>query len=552
VLTEIQISNFAIIENQSIAFSDGLNILTGETGSGKSIILDALGLILGERASSSLIRQGSEHLEVHAHFDLSDIDLAIMNSLPDITKGKELAVSRIFSINGRSKVYINGNLSTVSVLTNIGNQLISICSQSQQINLLNPSYHLKLLDGYVAKNDLFNEYAEKFSLFKQKELELNNLKQALKARESRLLILEEMIDELEALNITDNLRVELESAFYSIQNSVKVKEKSAFLQDLVTGEEGLLSLVSKITSFVSELNKLNPSYTNLVDIVTNLKEYSFELDRQINSSLNNDEDSKLDSDDISEKLTKLARLERKYSKDSKGLKQLLEDSKKEILTLQNPVLSIEQLQKEVSTVYNQVKVLAEKISDVRKKAASELSKLVRVELSELNMNAAKFEVEFKKLPELTLSGLDSVEFLLQSNAGDGLRPLKQIASGGELSRILLVLKKVLRDKSGVNVLVFDEVDTGISGSVARSVGAKLKELASNSQVICITHLPQVASFADHHLLVEKFTDVKAKKTTTAVKLLNKNERVNEIARMLSGFEVTPTTKKSALELIERA
>ena len=553
MLTEIQIENFAIIENQSISFGDGLNVLTGETGSGKSIILDALGLILGDRASANSIRAGADHLQVHAHFDLSTIDPSVIATLPDVAQCEELAVTRIVSANGRSKVYVNGNLSTVSVLSEIANRLISICSQSQQVRLLNSQYHLSLLDGFCVDAETLTEYKVSFNKWKEIKLQIENLQAREKERASRTIWLEETIEEITAVNPSAGLRATLEQVLAQRANYQKITEKRSYIEQLLSAEDGALLTLSKLTSAFNDYTKLDPTAYELTSEVIEVKELLFSIDKKFRNVLSvNDNFDGQNEDELADRMTKLARLERKHNTDDAGLVDILNNCKTELAQLQNPGKALDQLSAQEKKYYNDVQVIGSKLAEIRKAGSKNLSKNVSKELSELNMSGAKFSVEFNKLDTPTITGYETVEFFLQPNPGEAAKPLRQIASGGELSRILLVLKKILRDRSGVNVLVFDEVDTGISGAVAQSVGSKLKSLAAQSQVICITHLPQVASFADQHLLVEKVTDMKTKRTSSSVRVLSKSDRVNEVARMLSGFEVTETSKKSAKELIENA
>ncbi len=546
MLTELQISNFAIIENQSIRFEEGLNVLTGETGSGKSIILSALELILGGRSSIQNIKTGHESLEVHAHFDLSKLSPEKIAELPDIAQTEELAVSRVLSKNGRGKVYINGAISTVGVLQEIGNRFINICSQSQQIKLLLPEFHLELLDGFLQEQSLREEYKIAFQKWSEKNKELLELQKSYADKEARQIWLEETVSELSSIEIHAGMRTSLEEQYKKYSLKTKLQDSLQRAQQSFEDEDGLLSALSKAMHTISDLCKIETGYSDALESLTKANEYIFDADKFLKKkSIDLSED---DLEELSEKLTILSRLERKHKCDDAALEKLLAASKEELILLSNSE-SLLKRASEVSALQATAEKLAQTLSQKRSFAAKKLADQVSKELSELNMSGAKLSVSIKK-KELSLLGIDDVEFLLSSNPGEPPKPLRAIASGGELSRIMLVLKKILRDRSGVNVLVFDEVDTGISGGVARAVGQKLKTLSKDSQVICITHLPQVASYADHHLLVEKLG---TKKVTTSVRELNKkNERVEEIARMLSGFEVTASSKKSAEELIATA
>ena len=546
MLNELQITNFAIIENQSIRFEAGLNVLTGETGSGKSIILAALELILGGRSSTQHIRTGHDALEVHALFDLTKLPPEKLSELPDIAQTEELAVSRILSRTGRGKVYINGALSTVAVLQEIGNRFINICSQSQHIKLLLPEFHLELLDGYLQEQSLKEQYRAAYTVWHDRQRELVELRKKFADREARQIWLEETIEELAAVGVQAGLRVDLETRYKKYTLTTKLQDALQRAQEAFEDDDGLLSAVSRAQTAVSDLIKFEPGYGAATQALMQAKEYILDADKILKRSLDmaSDEDIEL----ISEQLTTLARLERKHKTDDAGLVQILANAQQELARLGDSN-SLAQITAEVAALLSTAEQLAERLSVKRLQASKKLADQVSKELSELNMSGAKLSVSMTR-KEMTQHGIDDVEFLLMSNPGEPPKPLRTIASGGELSRIMLVLKKILRDRSGVNVLVFDEVDTGISGGVARAVGQKLKSLSKDSQVICITHLPQVASYADHHLLVEKSG---TKKVSTSVReLAQKGERIEEIARMLSGFEVTESSKKSAEELIATA
>ncbi len=546
MLSELQITNFAIIENQSIRFEAGLNVLTGETGSGKSIILAALELILGGRSSTQHIRTGHDALEVHALFDLTKLPAEKLSELPDIAQTEELAVSRILSRTGRGKVYINGALSTVAVLQEIGNRFINICSQSQHIKLLLPEFHLELLDGYLQEQVLKEQYRTAYTVWHDRQKELVELQKKFADREARQIWLEETIEELAAGAVQAGLRADLETRYKKYTLTTKLQDALQRAQEAFEDDDGLLSAVSRAQTAVSDLIKFEPGYSAAMQALMQAKEYILDADKILKRSLDmaSDEDIEL----ISEQLTTLARLERKHKTDDAGLAQILTNARQELARLGDSN-SLAQITAEVAALLHTAEQLAERLSAKRLQASKKLAEQVSKELSELNMSGAKLSVSMTR-KEMTQHGIDDVEFLLMSNPGEPPKPLRTIASGGELSRIMLVLKKILRDRSGVNVLVFDEVDTGISGGVARAVGQKLKSLSKDSQVICITHLPQVASYADHHLLVEKSG---TKKVSTSVReLAQKGDRIEEIARMLSGFEVTESSKKSAEELIATA
>ena len=544
MLCELEIKNLAIIESQSISFSPGLNVISGETGAGKSIILEALQLVLGQRANSELIRTGAENWEVQASFDISKINESIKLGLPDFVDGDELLVFRSLNKSARAKIYVNGHLSSLSILNNTTSHFINICSQGQQIQLLNPDYHLTLVDNYAELKDELTKYKAKYYQYKEMSSEIQRLEEEANNSEIRLEELNDIIKDLTSVKIHSGIRASLQEEVEKISNSEKVFIIYQEIKELLNNDGGLLEQLITLRSLLNDLKRKEASSNKVVSqfetAKINFDEFENELESYI-SSFNLDEE-KLDS--LRDHLAEVARFERKYKTNDEGLVLLLEKSQQELEVMSSPD-GLAKLKEKFAKLEQEVDKLANKLLDKRKKSAKEISKMAVQELEELNLKDVSFVVNFTET-ELNSNGNTKVEFLISTNKGEPEKSLKKVASGGELSRIMLVLKKILNENSGVNVLVFDEVDSGVSGSVARAVGEKLKALSQNSQVICITHLPQVASLADHHYLVEKTAD---ERTITQIRGLNKEERIEEIARMLSGHNITETSRASARELI---
>lgn len=546
MLTELTISNFAIIDRQALSFHSGFNVISGETGAGKSIILHALEFILGGKGSPNLIRTGADSLEVQALFDLTAIPDTVRSELPEIVgEDDELVVSRTLPREGRGKVLINGRLGTVSLLEEIVRKIVNICSQHHQTKLLDGRFHLELLDGFCNSEELADRMREAHRRWSEKRGEFQRLQEAHAKGALRREELESTVAELEALtNLKPGRRVELEREIKRVGNAERLIEVGQRTVDLMSGEEGLTLRMKELASSMQELVRLDPGAASIAEEFESARSTLARSETSLNRFV-----SALDFDAetlevLREELSEIARLERKYRADDAGLVALRESSRRELDALSGGE-GYTELEKEVATLLAEAQKIGRELRKVRSAGAKQLCKLVAVDLTELNMRDASLDVRMTEC-EPSPSGIDRVDFLISTNKGQPHAPLSAIASGGELSRVMLVLKKILRERSGVNVLIFDEVDTGISGGVARSVGQMLKEISSRSQVVCITHLPQVASLSDRHFLVNKEVGERA---ITVVRQLSEDEKVDEIARMLAGYKITEASRASARELI---
>ena len=538
MLTELTISNFAIIERQSLSFHVGFNVISGETGAGKSIILNALEFILGGKGSPSFIRSGAESLEVQALFDLAVLPPEVRSDLPEIVgEGDELVVSRLLPREGRGKVLINGRLGTVALLEEIVRKLVNICSQHHQTKLLDPRYHLDLLDGFCDKPELLNKMRQAHRAWADKRAELNRIKEAFEQGAARRSDLEHTSSELEALpNLRPGRRKEVESEVKRIGNFERLVELGQKLSDLLSGEEGIGVRLKEVSAPMTEMQRLDPSISKIQDDFESARRSLAESEIGVARYVDSLDVDASTLETLREELSELARLERKYRLDDAGLCGLKARVARELDQLSGGD-GYRDLEREVA-----------KLLESAHQVGKELCKAVTADLKELNMRDASLKVTFSECEPSAL-GIDKLEFLISTNKGEPHGPLIDIASGGELSRVMLVLKKILRERSGVNVLIFDEVDAGVSGGVARSVGRMLKEISKCSQVVCITHLPQVASLSDRHFLVNKEVGERA---VTVVKELTPEEKVDEIARMLAGYKITDASRASALELITSA
>jgi DNA repair protein RecN (Recombination protein N) len=547
MLSELTISNFAIIEKQSLSFHARFNVISGETGAGKSIILNALEFILGGKGSASLVRAGADVMEVQALFDLSAVSPTIRAELPDIVgEDDELVVSRTQPREGRGKVLINGRLGTVSLLEEIVRKLVNICSQHHQTKLLDARFHLELLDGFAENEKLVVSMREAYAAWSAANRRLEELQREQASSVQRREDLALLIEELEAMPLLKaGRRAELEAQIKKIANFEKLVQAGQKAINLLGGDDGVGGTLREISSAVAELARLDTGTESIVKEFELAREALTQSERAITRYVDSLDVDAASLEQLREELSELARLERKYRLDDAGLADRLVVARGEYERLAESG-DIKKLQREVQELFKVVQARGQELRTIRQKAAKQLEAAVARDLGELAMADAALRVNLSPI-EPTASGIDKVEFTISTNKGEPPGPLAQIASGGELSRVMLVLKKILREQSGVNVLIFDEVDTGISGGVARSVGRMLKAISGQSQVLCITHLPQVASLSDKHFLVHKQVGERA---VTVVRALSDSEKVDEIARMLAGFTITDASRASARELIE--
>jgi len=544
MLSELRISNFALIDAQSISFAHGFNVISGESGSGKSIVLQAIDLILGGKPKAQHIRSGAEAFEIEALFTLNELAPQIRATLPDIAQADELLVSRVFAANGKGKIYINGKLGSQSLLQEITSKIVNICGQGHTSRLLSAEFHLELIDEYAGCQELLKSYREAYDKWRELEAKLAELEENSRQAGLRQATLEVVISELGSITLTKDRRTELETAIRQLANLEKAIELRSEAEQLLLSEAGLLAVISQLGSKLGELSKIDANFEAAHLAAGQAESLLSDLDKTLRSSKNELEDAPQSLERLQAELSEISRLERKYRLNCEGLAQLLIQAREELAILSSED-GLDLISKNSMEAQAKAQKIALELSAKRKSAVKRLCQAVESELSELNMPDAKLKVELEDT-KLGPSGKERACFFVAPNKGEAFKLLSQIASGGELSRIMLVLKKILRDRSGVNVLVFDEVDSGVSGKVARAVGKKLSELAEHSQVICITHLAQVASLADHHLCVEKVT---GKRTISVIRELNSEEKVDEIARMLAGYDITKASRESAKELL---
>lgn len=550
MLAQLFINNIAVIEKASIDFDAGLTVLTGETGAGKSIIIDAIHAVLGERTSKELVRTGSHSASVSALFTgLDEEALQLLDSLSVPRENDTLLVQRDIRLEGRSLCKLNSAPATVSMLREIGPHLISIHGQHESYELLSPEVHMTYLDSFGGLEELLKEYQESYHCLRklQQRLDSFNTDEGEKARQMDLLRYQ--IDELEAADIQPGEQEELSRQRDAIRNSEKIASSLGMARSLLAGDEDSDGLLSGISQAAAEMDKAAQFLPEAEDAAQKLREAGFLLE-DVDSSLENlgvDFDpSALES--IEDRLDLLYRLGLKYGNSEEKMLAFLNDCREKLRQIEFSDEKREHLEKEYEMEKDRAISLAKELSANRKKFAVKFAEQVKTELAFLNMPDIEFLTATERVP-LYLMGCDKIQFLVSANKGEPPKPMSKIASGGELSRIMLAIKTVLSGKDKVETLIFDEVDTGISGVAANKVGQKLKQVAKNRQVLCITHLAQIAALADHHFKISKH--VENGRTYTDVTPLDFEGRKREVARIIGGEVVSELQLEMAGEMIEK-
>jgi len=548
MLTDLIIKNVAIIDTLQITFKAGLTVLTGETGAGKSIIIDAVGLIMGNRASSDLIRSGEEEATVEALFDISSLpDIKQQLSEAGFNIDDELLIKRSLSRGGKNRIFINGGMATLALLTDIAPRLINIYGQHDSQTLLKAENHLRLLDSFAGLGELRQKFATLFSRLSSVRVTIAGLEEAEREAERRLDLLSYQSEEIAKAALKAGEEEQLEGQRRLLANAEKLGGVSSEAFDRLYGGDGaLLGQLRRISASITELSAIDHSlmetatsldgaYLQLEDAAITLRDYA----------------SRIDTDpaalqQIDDRLDQISTMKKKYAPTVEEILAYKNGVDAELEQLQGREQSRQTLEAERNNLEILLKQAGGELTAARTEAATKLKHALEGEAHQLAMKGAVIEPTLESLPEPRSSGFEKVEFLFSPNPGEIPRPLGRIASGGELSRLMLAIKQVLPE-GDVPTLVFDEVDTGIGGATSELVGRKLKNVATRQQVLCITHLPQVAVFANQQLRVEKL--VEGGRTSTRIIELDLNERTSEVARMLAGATVTDSALKHAAEML---
>lgn len=551
MLLELNIENFAIIENMKIEFEPGLNVLTGETGSGKSIIIDSLGLVLGQRANKDIIKKGKDRAFIEAVFSSYDEETKDLLLEYGIESGDLVVVSKEIREKGPTITRVNNRTVTSQILSKISSHLIDIFAQHESISLMDNKNQLKLIDDFSGKdqgellenlkdlvheiNSLKNEYHEKSTMEQNKDREID--------------LLEYQIKEIEDAGLSDYDDEELYDDFNVLNNMtdslIKLSEAKSLINE---GYEtsSLEDILDKVIANVVEVTRYNKGLKeveeNLEDIRFRISDIAKDLDRYVSSSEVDEERLQF----LRERIDLVNNLKLKYGNNVRAINSFYEEISERLRFLQNFEDNLNKLLKKIEEKEAEATVLAEKISQKRKKTSEILEKKVEEEINKLNIKDAKFKIEIKE-KELSFDGIDKIEFLIAPNLGQDLMPMAKVASGGEMSRIMLGFKSIIAEKDNIPTLVFDEIDTGISGKTAQIVGNKIKEVSKDRQVIVISHLPQIVALADTHFAIKK--DVVNNSTISTIDKLNYDERVNEVARLIGGMNVSEIAIETAKEMI---
>lgn len=553
MLSVLKIENIAIIERSEIEFSRGFNVLSGETGAGKSIILDSINAVLGFRTSRELIRTGASEAEVTALFSSvgSNVEEKLRELSLPLNPDKTLLVSRVISPD-KNICRVNNALTNVTALREIGAELISIHGQQDNRELLNNETHITYIDSLSDIAVLSAEYRAAYNELSDLKARIKRLSGNREEKARKIDILSYQIDELEKAEINPGEWAELKNRRTELQNFGKIQESLSVAYDALSGGDsykGAVEMVSGAYRELSNVGKFSVDAENLSEKLGNLYYELSDIADSIRDSISDDGFSYTELEEIENRLNLLYKLSKKYGETEDEMLAFLENAKKELSEISLSDDMLDKLKVKYSKKLEEAGVLAKKLSEKRKKEAALFSQKVCDELRFLDMPYVEFLVDFKET-DLCENGIDSVEFLISANVGEIPKPIAKIASGGELSRIMLALKTVLADKDKIPTMIFDEIDSGVSGRAALKVASKLKAVSDGKQVICVTHLAQLMSYADSHYLIEKA--VRDGKTYTGVTLLDLEGRKKEIARITSGGEITQTQLDNALEMINNA
>lgn len=553
MLSELYIENLAVIEKATIDFSDKLNVFTGETGAGKSILINGINAILGQRVTKDIVRTGTDKAVISALFtDIGDNVLQVLDELGISAEDGQLFLTREIRSDGGSVARVNSRAVNVSVLKAIGETLVTIHGQHDNQILMAPERHIEILDSYAESEALIEDYHSSFRELQSIAKKINKIKTEQSKKEFRMAELADIVEEINALNIHEGEDKEIEAELNISKNAVAISEALYMAKQLLSGDDdtdGAVEMTQRasksVEGYTDIMTEISPIYDRLSSAAIEMEDISEEISSLLDSL---DIDPKR-YDYLNQRSDELRRIMKKYGPELDDVLTTLENSQNELDELSGAEQSLDELNKEKERLLAEVSKKAKALSDHRKKAGERFVSQVTEELEFLNMPKVKLVVQ-QKTGKLTINGMDSIEFLISANLGEEPKPIAKIASGGELSRIMLALKNVIAEKDSIGTLIFDEIDTGVSGRAAQKIGIKLKQISRLRQVLCVTHLAQMAVMADNHLLIEK--NIQGDRTVTTVRTLDHEQRKYEIARIMGGENITELMLENAEQYLKDA
>lgn len=559
MLKKLLIKNVALIDSAEIEFADGLNVLSGETGAGKSVIIESLNFVLGAKADKTLIRSGENECYVKAEFDVSDNSfIKELYNECGIEPDDYLLIQRKFSIDGKGSIKINGETVNVSILKKFTALLVDVHGQSEHFHLLKNSNQLQLLDKFGGEEleQIKCAIKDDFSKLKTVKDELLNLGGDEAQRLIRLDILNYQIAEIERVDLKEGEEEELKSIRQKLMHQKKISEALSSVNNCISFEGGISDLLSNLSNLLNSISDCGEEYSILLDRLNSVTVELDDISREANASLEDLELPNVNPNDIEERLENIKSLKKKYGADYLEISKFYEGAKQEKDRLENFNELAQSLLAEKDKLEKKVYELYKKLSQLRRNSADILCKNVLLELKELGMVNSQFVIEFSETPSLeeckfeSINGFDKIEFMFSANLGEPIKPLSLIISGGEMSRFMLSIKAQTAKLSEISTFIFDEIDAGISGVTAKVVAEKLAKISKSVQVISITHLPQISAMADNNLLIEK-TELE-NRTVTKIKKLSKDDKIIEISRLISGNTDSKSSLDHAVELINSA
>lgn len=551
MIESLHIENIAVVKSLDVEFGGGMTVLSGETGAGKSIIIDSLGLLLGAKADKELIRNGEDSANVSAVFtEIGDSVRALLLEIGFESEDGTVMLSRTLS-RSSSSARINGRPVTAAMLREVGSALFNIHGQNDNQQLLDPKNHVRLLDSFADNVKILEEYGEKYRAVLEKRCELDSFRKDIMEQNRLSEMLRFHVKDIDAAKLKRGEEEELVELVKKLQSIEKISKSLSLVSRAIKGGEKNMGAAYLCERAAGALDSISDVVPEAESLAARLNEVRFELEdiaecaAELGDVGDGDPTARLDKAEA--RLDAISKLKRKYGSTVDQILEYRNDCAARLDNIENADERAEDLENELRVLESEARVIADKLSVRRKSSAKQLSEAVLETLAFLDMPRVKFEVSVKRTDELGAFGTDKVEFLISTNPGEPLYSLEKIASGGELARIMLSLKNVLNRCDGVKTVIFDEIDTGISGKTSRKVGIKLKEIARDTQVFCVTHSAQIASLAHDHLLIYKSED--GGRVSTSLKLLSGEERCEEISRILGGIEITDAVRRAACEML---